>query len=68
MYPLNKNNREALVIELQKASKRIEKIEKINADKNTNHVIEDFNHMELFLLEKKVELIRSSLINNEIDY
>lgn len=67
---LEKIHREAFISELQKARAEKEILETClikHQEKNDKNVVE-FNHIELFLLNNKIQLIEQSLIDNEIDY
>lgn len=69
---LNKNHRESLLGELNKAKEEIELGTSINRENQeqssfTEH-FKDWQDIKMFLLQEKVNLIEKSLIDNEIDF
>jgi len=68
---LNKNHREALINELEKAKEDLgtqtRGLQNAKAKTEDNHLIEWFE-IGMFLAEQRIILIEKSLINNEIDF
>lgn len=64
---LNKDHRQSLIFRLKQNLEELEASENI-ADKAQAQNIVDANDIKIFLLQKEIELIEQSLIDNDIDY
>lgn len=64
---LDKDHREALITELNKAKEEFNLAYQIDF-KNTTEDFQKWSEIKKFLLSKRIELIESSLISNEIDF
>jgi hypothetical protein len=67
---LNKQHREALLNTLEKTKDSLNSRKsflKLNTENKLNPLVE-WDEIDIFLLQKQIELIEQSLINNEIDY
>lgn len=64
---LEKQHREALITELNKAREEYISGKDINQS-NTTDDFQKWSDIKLFLLLKRIELIEESLTNNEIDF
>jgi len=67
MMKLNKQHREALLNELQKAKEDKELQEVCLNKRKDDHLIGWFE-MHIFLAEQRIKLIEKSLIENEVDF
>ena len=67
---LSKDSREALIWKFEKALSKKELKESLLRDKQEeqNQEMIDFISIELFCIEAEIDLIKESLINNEIDW
>ena len=64
---LNKKHRSSLIHNLEGVNKDIETQKEILL-KSKNEDLKEWREIDIFLLEKKKELIEQSLIENEIDF
>ncbi len=64
---LNKEHREALMSELEKAKEKL----RLNKQGREIHTSENVSHwfdISIFLANERIKLIEQSIIDNEIDY
>lgn len=64
---LLKQHREVLLLKLEEKLHQMD-IKKSLSNNRDNDEFINFTDIDIFLLEKEIELIKSSLINNEIDF
>lgn len=64
---INKNHRESLLNELQKATEDLS-IQKKCFDKEEDESLKNWFEISMFLAQKKIKLIEKSIVENEINF
>lgn len=64
---LNKNHRECLINDLDKAKEELD-LQKAILNRAENDHLKEWNEIHIFLAEERIKLIERSLIENEIDF
>lgn len=65
---LNQNHREAFLNQLEKAQNDLETEKTCLRQTQPNDPLENWHEVSIFIQEQKIDLIKKSLIENEIDF